>query len=662
VLTDSVIPFQKGSPLFEEVWKDYEYRPQQEKMARAVREALDDERIALIEAGTGVGKTLAYLIPLLHYAVTTGKRVVVSTETRSLQKQIIEKDLPVAQKILEHEVLAEVCYGSSNYVCKRRLNEILKKGEFGAEMVDAIEPFTRWEARSETGVVLDYDGFVSPSFIQKVTRDPDQCRGRKCPYYDLSHYYRAKEKWKNANLLIVNHSLLCSHIALDSKLLPEFHALVIDESHRFPEIFLKSFELTFGLQELSALFRTLRFPKTEALETFIRYISGEHLLFSGQRKRITLPLTATNVNPLLGDLDLLSEEVTEKLELLSNGDPDGEVSEETIRMTIQKRRLAEIRTILESFLAPDPTGVVLWLSRFDQETRINYFFHRAPARTGEMIRELLLERLPSVVMTSATLTTTGNFDYFRREIGSGSGSGADETKKLLELKLDSPFDYKKRVLFYLPEAMPDPVKTESEFLIRAADEIERLVTLSDGGAFVLFTSIKSLNQVHTLLAERSLSQPLISQTVHGPTGALSRFLQQERSVLLGLATFWQGIDIPGDELRLVIIVKIPFRVPDDPVLESRMELEKKEGRNPFLTLQLPGAIIQIKQGFGRLIRSARDRGVVAILDPRMRTRSYGREILKSIPVTQSLQADELPAAYRSLFLPGSDEFAENKRV
>ncbi len=677
-----------GVERFRRVWPDYEPRPQQERMAGAVHSALRDGRSLLVEAGTGVGKTLAYLLPLLEYGEREDVRVVVSTETRSLQQQILEKDLPTARKILGRDIPAELCLGASNYVCKRRLAGVLDEGSFGPEMMDSIEEFLAWEKRTETGVRHEYTGPASPEFWRKIGRDPDDCLGGRCPNFDVSYYFLAKRRWQDARLLVVNHSLLSYHFAYGRRLLPEFSHVVVDEAHRFPEIFHGAFAEAASFREMQIMITELgrkgHADESRAFESFRDALIEALPLKPGENLRCGgagLELAAGR--DFVSALDRGQRYLKQKLQQLSQqqqlslGDSEDRNQTNVDAMEVQalSNRLSRVTSLVNTLLdgAPESEDRVFWLSRAAEERRRrrsskkdrgerndapDYRLQRAPLYPGALIRRNFLKEVRTVVFTSATLTTRGGapretsgnqtkaetihpaFAYFAREIGCDDGGDSGEVAPPLSLQLDSPFDYRRRALLYLPRDMPDPAREEERFHQAAAREIERLLLLSRGGAFVLFTSGRSLRAVQALMSgerryagdeDDHAAYEIINQLEHGASTALLKFLQAERGALFGLATFWQGIDIAGDRLRLVILVRLPFRVPDEPLLAARMEREKESGGDPFRSLQLPAAVISIKQGFGRLIRTHNDRGIVAILDPRIRTKNYGKGILRALP-------------------------------
>ncbi|MCR9144513.1 MAG: ATP-dependent DNA helicase [bacterium] len=722
--------FAADSPALGEILSGYNYRPQQEAMARAVAGTLaraDQEgapQSLLVEAGTGVGKTLAYLLPLLERAIQDNTRVVVSTETKSLQSQLLEKDLPIVQKLLGRRIKSEICLGASNYVCKRKLSKVMAEGSFGPEMAGRTDAFLDWESGSQAGLRSEYRGYASPAFWRKVTRDPDDCLGSRCPNYDISYYFLAREQWRQAQLLIVNHSLLASHFALEGRFLPEFSHLVIDEAHRFPEIFHGAFVNEFAFSEiqslaqdagrrgvdLSSLFEAFR----DHLQNLIPLQRGTHvrrqtgLDFPGGHALRSGVVRAEQI------VKLQLEEVKAQQELGFGEAPDAQgagseparlqQSVEFIELQSMSQKLARLRALLDALLHGAGREAVFWLSResgpaaeatsdrssaASREASSGYWLHLAPLYPGRLFRDAFFSReMRATIFTSATLTTgpanhPEAFRYFGGEVGlieaparasdtvsepglpaaaADHPPGAGAPIPVPEtLQLDSPFDYASRAILYLPPGMPDPAREEQRFHEAAAREIERLLLLSRGGAFVLFTSVRSLRAVQAYFqnAERRYAGEegdeaafeIFSQLDQGPAAALARFREHPRGALFGLATFWQGIDVPGDMLRLVILVRLPFRVPDEPLLAARMEREKSEGRDAFGGLQLPAATLSIKQGFGRLIRTATDRGMVAILDPRLQTKGYGKKILAVLPPARRLRAfPDVAAAFRKLFI------------
>ncbi len=678
--TDPIAIFSKKPPKKdtfenEDIWPQYEHRPEQEEMAQAVLQSIENQEILLVEAGTGIGKTLAYLVPLLFFAQKNKKRVVVSTETKSLQQQILNKDLPLAQKLLGTKVHAELCFGTANFVCKRRLEDNLHTGRLDPYMSRHLESFLEWENNSRSGIRQEYHGPLSESFWQNINRDPLDCLGKRCPYYEISPYFVARRQWQRATLLIVNHSLLAQHFALEAKLLPEFQYLVIDEAHRFTEVLQHAFTLQGSLQEMRSLVHELDPSHRFDEKKFMNYLDELHdvlakeLLKKGTNRseKISHELPLKSIYSIINDIEKLTKELTHKQELLKSQQSLAlqeevalmELSLEELQLNSQISRLEKFYKLFEKLAATKEKQEVVWLEEkqsrssktgTNQKVKDLTIFC-ASLNSGNFAQESIFSQLSSTILTSATLGTSNKdpFSYFIKELGFASDS------ELRQLKLNSPFRYDKQALLYLPQNIADPVHATEKFHNDSAKEIHRLLQLSKGGAFVLFTSIRSLTLTQQILESdtdlyRQKNYKIFSQVALGASASLKAFQADKHGALFGLATFWQGIDILGDLLRMVIITRIPFRVPDEPILSARLEMAKENGENGFLQLQVPPAVLSLRQGFGRLIRSFEDRGVVTILDPRLQTRLYGQDILKLMPPAQRYhQFSQLKTVYEKLF-------------
>ena len=652
----------------QELWPEYEYRPEQEEMGRKVWDCLENEGNLLVEAGTGVGKTLAYLLPLLHFAKKTKMRVAISTETKSLQQQILYKDLPLAEKLLSMNIKAELCMGAANFVCKRRLQGALDKGDIDPIFSEdgALEEFLQWEEKTPVATRQGYAGSLPNLFWNKINRDPLDCLSSRCPHYDISPYFVARRAWQKAELLILNHSLLANHIALESKLLPEFQYLVIDEAHRFPEILQNAFTLQGSMQELRSLLNEGGAREKQIikdLEVLYMELQTRFPQPFMKQLRIKTELPLEEAFRIINALEKIREDLEKKLNLFSSQtelelDKEKELEQSTQELQLQARisHIEDFRSLIEKLAAEKKEGEVLWLEKKlannSAASLKDILIFYASLSGGNFLQEKLFSQLSSVIMTSATLSANPKnpFEYISKELGFSQG---DEPESLC---LSSPFDYKKQSLLYLPRNIADPVyNAEEEFHEDISKEIHSLLELSKGGAFVLFTSTRSLRACQKLLEKyqkEKQSYELFSQISLGPNPALQAFQKNKKknAVLLGLATFWQGIDIPGDRLRMVIVTRIPFRSPEEPIFSARLETEEKEGGNPFFNLQVPIATLSIRQGLGRLIRSSTDKGVVAILDPRLHKRSYGKDILSVLPPAQR-HSDfaSLKEAYKELF-------------
>ena len=644
---------------------DYEYRPEQVDMSIMVEKALENSEILLIEAGTGVGKSLAYLLPASLYSLQTGKKVVISTETIALQNQLISKDIPLVREILNKDIKAEIALGSSNYICKRKMDHTISNGNFGIEMTEYLNDFYKWEKKTQTGIKSEFRGFYTQDFWSKVSRESENCLSRKCPNYDISYYFLEKEKWKNANLLIINHYLLASHIAGDLKILPEFQNLIIDEAHNFPEITGKSFRITITYEELLNIFTfiggkdkkntgllgkidnslknnkiiDLVSKKEDFLNLFFGKLFEEYpVLFQSLRVK-------KKINPDKGKLHDYLIEVSSILKSIKEKyNPETEnILEKEIQMELDFaiNKCITFSEALKMINKPDDT-IVIWLEPPMDSSKFRFYgINAQPLHSGELLIEKLIPNMDSIVFTSATLSSNMNdFNYFKNQIGNPPS---------IEKSLPSPFPYSKNSLIYLPKNIRDPVVQSDDYLSDIIKLIPYLVNLSSGNCFVLFTSNKMMKDTYLELKDK-LDFPIFSQHDLGAEKAKEEFLQTPDSVLFGVSTFWQGIDIKGDKLRSVIITKLPFQPPGEPVLEAKIEILKANKGNPFLEIQLPHAALTLKQGFGRLIRSKTDRGFVAILDPRIQTKNYGKGLVASLPPGRVVNSfKDLRVEYSNLF-------------
>lgn len=594
-------------------------------MARAIARAIRRQEKLVIEAGTGTGKSLAYLLPILDFALEHGVRVAISTDTRALQRQLLEKDAPQAAGILGKGVRTALCMGASNYVCKRKLGLVLGSGAVPPEAEEILADFLAWEEETSSGNITEFQGALPSAFKSSIVRDPDQCLARRCPNFAVSHYFVERERQEEAHLLVMNHSLLAAHMALDFKLLPEFALLVVDEAHALPERVLASNQESLSVTELCELLPGL---SVEELYRELREICAQRYL----RLKSSLPW-----KDLDSTLAALASRIQEQEKRIDDhtrslfGDEEEVVDEKLLLLRETLQNLIRAETILSSFSQEekDPRAVQ-WIEKEKQQDREEWFFRISPLQSGSQIASDLLPKLSTIVFTSATLATTQEsaFTYFLSETGLPASTRT--------LKLPSSFDYARQSILYLPRNIPDPSR-EEEFLTAAGQLIAHLFALAAGGTLVLFSSRRALSQVYETL-QREGSGPIYSQVHSGPAGALQSFLQNNASLLFGLSSFWKGIDIAGDRLRMVVIVKLPFKHPEDPVREAREERERERGGRPFFTMQLPEATLELRQGFGRLIRSSRDRGVVCIIDPRLKTRSYGETMLKSLPAARRVES------------------------
>jgi ATP-dependent DNA helicase DinG len=625
------------------IWKDYEPRESQIVLSKHIQKVLSSQGVLLAEAGTGVGKSLSYLIPAAIYALENSTTVVVSTETKALQDQLLLKDIPLLEKILDINIRAERALGASNYICKRKWKIVEDTGNFGTEMVSQITKFQDWLKNTETGIKSEFNGYASGEFWSKVTREADNCLGKNCKNFSHSYYFLEKEKWKKAHILIVNHYLLASHIAGDFRILPNFDKIIIDEAHNFPEIVGRSFrsELTFDIiaKQLSFLYakenkvsliHKMGLPEKliqatdDSRDELIRFYNGimSELglnMYGSSRIKNKLKLDGGQFENSLSYLIHCMQEFAPKYSKDSEDTLEKEIA---IGIETAISRLSSMIGFFSELRNRENPNLVYWSEPPNFKEKEKFIkLCSEPINVDEIISDLFIPKMESVIFTSATITAPkGDFSYFEDQIGFRG------TEKL---ELESPFNYKKQSLLFIPKEIQDPSMDDAyheDILVW----IKFLIELTQGNTFVLFTSNKSLKRIAERL-DRECNFPIISQLTQGPIIAKQNYLETENSVLLGVSSFWQGIDIKGDRLRSVIITKLPFQVPSEPVLETKIEKMKELNQNPFSKVQLPRAGLLLKQGFGRLIRSTSDTGIVSILDPRIYTKSYGGTLLKTLP-------------------------------
>ncbi|MDF3820117.1 helicase C-terminal domain-containing protein [Leptospira sp. 96542] len=646
---DSNTVFTKNLP---NLWKDYETRKEQLEMATAVESAFSLGKNLVVEAGTGVGKSLAYLIPSALYSLENETTVVVSTETKSLQDQLLYKDIPLVSEALGVEIKAMVALGANNYLCKRKYGKVIDRGDFGVEMEATIGHFTTWENKTETGIRSEYDGFISNPFWASVARESDNCLGRNCPNFSSSYYFLEKEKWKKTNILIVNHHLLASHLANDFKILPPFSHLVIDEAHVFPEIIGKAFGSEIRHDLILNSLHFLHFPEKKsglvlklknqekiktAVENSLGYLNDFfRLLLSAIPLQFQFSKRHTERIKLDdGALENSLAEIVNLLDSLTSvykkDSEDNEEKEIALGLEMVANNFKKTSSFLSDFRRKTNPNLVFWIEPPSQTAKDPYYLlFSQPKNTDEILSETLFPNMESVVMTSATISPTpGNFQYFTKEIG---------TSDIVTKTLSSPFSYKTHSLLFVPKNIADPTTDPNRNKIDLSYWIARLLTISEGDAFVLFTSNKLLNEIYDDLSAK-LPFPILPQTKLGPIQAKKEFLNTPNAVLFGVSSFWQGVDIKGDKLRNVIVTKLPFQVPTEPVLQAKMEDMERSGKSPFWEMQVPKTCLLLRQGFGRLIRSSSDTGMVSILDPRIHTKSYGKNVIMSLPKGVPLVTD-----------------------
>ena len=591
--------FAPGGPLAATL-AGFEPRAEQAALAAAVELALESGEHLVAEAGTGTGKSLAYLLP----ALASGRRVVVATATKALQEQLLAKDVPAAARALGREVRVAVLKGRQNYLCRRQLQSfgpMLLRDPRDEEAYEALQP---WIAETENGDRAELPFEPSEALWAELAVGSDRCAGRRCPLLSTCFAEAARTRAGEAELVITNHALYFADLAAGGGVLPEHDAVVFDEAHRLEETaasWLGGRVSRAGLRRLSAdVERACR----EATETFpARAVdrieqAGERLLGavappSGRRRLREIPVEAALV--LLDALAALSAALEGRAEGLDQ----------------LSRRALTLATQVEACLEPSGLERVVWA----EPDALAW----APVEVSHVLRERLWEAGPTAILVSATLTTGEDATFVRRRLG------LDHARELI---VGSPFDFREQVLLYLPRFMPDP-RSEG-YTERAAEEVVSLLSLSRGRALVLTSSYRALEVLRSRIVGRVPYEVLVQGDAPRER-LLERFRSEVDSVLLATSTFWQGVDVPGESLSLLVIDKLPFSAPGDPLHEARCEAVEAGGGDWFRDFALPSAMLQLRQGFGRLIRSHDDQGVVAILDPRLRTKPYGRAFLRALP-------------------------------
>jgi ATP-dependent DNA helicase DinG len=601
----------------------YEHRPAQLRMAEAVQDAFVAHHHAIVEAGTGTGKTLAYLLP----AICSGRRVVISTATKSLQEQLYQKDIPFLQKHFAPELKVAVMKGRSNFLCRVKAHQMVDQPMLrGMEEIDAFRQISEWSKVTETGDRAELSFLADDSDLwTRLDARRDTCSGQKCPEFKQCFVTAMHQRAKEADLIIVNHHLFFADLALKQddfgSILPEYSAVVFDEAHemedvasdyfgrqisnyRFEEL-ARDADQTLRLLRLSsaALLRRTQRIRERARTFFDSFPARDgRFPFSRNERAAFLEQNREGYDALATALKGLETEfavMTQKPE----------------ELTRIARRSFEIRQELSFLFESNERNFVYWYERRNK----GVFLAATPIDVSHILRERLFEQFDTVVLTSATLTVGGRFEYIRQRVG------LDHTK---ESNLPPEFDWSKQALLYTPRSIPD-VRNPG-FAPAAADEIVKLLEFSQGRAFCLFTSYSQMNDLFERVRNR-VSFPLLLQGTAPRSVLLERFKNTPGAVLFATSSFWQGVDVPGDQLSCVIVDRLPFAVPSDPIVAARVAALQEEGRNPFAEFQVPQAVLALKQGFGRLIRTKTDRGVLALLDSRLERMPYGKIFLESLP-------------------------------
>jgi ATP-dependent DNA helicase DinG len=631
---------------------EYEHRPGQIDMAEAVLRAFEEKRHLIVEAGTGTGKTLAYLVPAIAAACGSGARVVISTGTKNLQEQLMDKDIPFLQETLPVKFRAALMKGRNNYACLHRIRHAQSTPVLeGLEQLDQFDEVFRWSTKTETGDRAElYNLPENLPFWRHIDARSETCLGQKCPDFEPCFITRMRQRAIDADIIVVNHHLFFADLALRNgaygAVLPDYAAVILDEAHQIEDVASEYFGVgvsTYQIDDLLYDVSGLKLEDAKATRELSR-ISARIQRFAdafwvsfregrGLEGRFALTPSrpsppaergweegADEANfaptfPASGEgesktpyhaLDNALHRLETALDIVKDPPPDAEHL---------LRRARELRFSLNFIVRSDDRKFVYWIERRGR----GIFLRASPIDVSAMLQDKLFEKVPTVVLTSATLSSAGNFRFIRERLG---------LDKAEEMMAESIFDFETQTMLYLPPTMPDP--RSPQWGRAAAEEVIKIVNATEGRAFVLSTSLAGMNELYERVATQ-IDYPCMVQGSTSKAALLKRFRSTPNAVLFATSSFWQGVDVRGEQLSCVIIDKLPFAVPSDPVVAARQRFIEEQGGSSFYEYSVPQAVISLKQGLGRLIRSTTDRGVLAVLDPRLRTKVYGQTFLKSLP-------------------------------
>jgi ATP-dependent DNA helicase DinG len=680
--------------------KGFDPRAAQQAMMRNVIEAYNEEQIALIEAGTGTGKSMAYLIPAILWAHEHKECTLISTNTIALQEQLIRKDIPLIAKALNLSVKAVLVKGMSNYVCLRKMEETRhERLLLNPEEAEEFAKIEAWESNSSDGSRASLRFTPSPAVWERLSAESDTCNGAHCPYYQECRFFQARRQATDAHILVVNHHLLFADLACraeennyeNNAILPTYHRIILDEAHNIEEIATEHFAKK--VSQLGLMRTLVKVSSDREGKLLVLKRKFEEILYQGhhdklvplyQRLTIDLPgMRQEVIERIVGSFHTFAEFVfhlkagpERSIEDLPQGEHklrllpchqnearwDQEVLPQTKRLIDVLERYAislhhleynlkelsndqfqeqtkairhdlvalgtrfkDAAEVLKHFIAADPQTIVRWIAVHVKNVQLV----AAELDIAKRLATFLFSKFSTIILCSATLTANRRFDFFRQRLGLLAELLPERT--ITEQSYDSPFDYQKQALFLVPSDIPDPL--DSRFLPAAIESIWEAIQASDGNAFVLFTSYSMLRECHKQLTARLVSAKFtaLKQGDDNRSALLHKFKTIDHSVLFGTDSFWEGVDVVGEALRCVIIVKLPFKVPSEPIIQARTEKILAEGGNPFLEYSLPHAIVKFKQGIGRLIRNKKDRGCIVCLDSRLLNKGYGSQFLDSLP-------------------------------
>jgi len=640
--------------VLKEFLPSFELRKQQLIMANKIYQSFFENRKIIIEAPTGVGKSLGYIIPSLVYIFEKNEdvRVIISTFTKTLQQQLIKKDLPLAndisKKIFNKEIKYMCFYGSENYICLNKFFEF-KKDLLTTEELIKIMQIEEWLSYTQTGCVEEID--VDSQIWQEVNREVDLCRGKHCKFYEQCFYYKNVKELKNVDVVVINHHLFFANILYSGKLIPKSgkeaeDIVIFDEAHNLEDVILQWLGAEVSNTQIKFLCNQIFNPKKqrglitklsslsentkENIKSSVlnlvascgQFFSELQAKFPQEKKEIRI------FTPYLVE-DVLTPHLGELLNLLRSARNQLSTDEEFFKLNAFIKRIVTFIGVITLWLkCEDTKNYIYWLEKEETKRKqIKINLKITPLEAVSEMQQKVYSLYEKIVFTSATLSVHNSFEFFKKLVGLIPKFLPYCVDNIEEVILDSPFDFENNVLLYLPKDTPNP-KEEYENYKEAINEvITNLINLTNGNTFVLFTSYELMRWVYENI---NTNFEILVQT-EGKYRLIEKYKSIKNSVLFGVDTFWQGVDIPGEKLISIIIPKLPFDVPEHPIIEAKTEKIKLEGKDPFREYLLPNAIIKLKQGFGRLVRRKTDWGIISILDPRITTRWYGKYFLSSLP-------------------------------
>ena len=664
----------------------YELRPQQMDMALTIEKSIEENKHLIIEAGTGVGKSMAYLIPFIFWTVRNKKKVVISTYTKTLQEQLIKKDLPFLRNALRSandntrqnnlpgqedklDFSYTLCVGGQNYLCLRRFNQLQMHGLIDTKKeVKKLQEIIQWEGQTKSGLRSELDFEPSQSVWSKVCRESDLCFGKKCLFNDDCYYYKARRKEYKAQILVTNHHLFFANLVNEGRVLPDFDAVVFDEAQTLEDVATSYFGIAISNFNVKFLLDSILNPKTgkglitrlfkpsdktvtAIRETLDKARHASDLFFSEITEKYGTGSKTTRIrkkgvinNYLSKPLSNLSGALESLLNLVT-------VEEERLEIFVFANRCRETNKNISIIINQELEEYVYWAEIEKRTNSLGLLNHKytrcslfaAPINIAEDFEKQIFDKIRPVILTSATLSVNGNFNYIKERLGIPDCTPAGHFHReefdsditnsgdFCEKIIGSPFNFSENALIYVPDNIQDPNQEPDAYRHNITKHIEEIISLTQGRSFILFTSFEMLNAVYEKIKDDMDTYTLFKQGDKPRYQLLEKFKASKNPVLFGTATFWQGVDVPGKALKCVIITKLPFAVPSDPIIEARMELLKSQNKNPFMDYHVPQAITLLRQGFGRLIRTATDTGIVAILDPRIKSKFYGKFFLNSLP-------------------------------